>query len=64
VSTIKRIAFTAAIVDLRVKRLVSQDKSMRLTVEVDEPSDDLVNKLNELFKADRDVAIAVAEVRK
>lgn len=59
----KRIAFTAAIVDLRVKRLVSQDKSMRLTVEVDQPSDELVNKLNELFRGDADVAVAVAEVR-
>jgi DNA-binding cell septation regulator SpoVG len=59
----KKVAFTAAIVDLRVKRLASQDKSMRLTVEVDFPSDNLVNNLNRLFKGDADVAVAIAEVK-
>jgi hypothetical protein len=59
----KKVAFESVIVQLTVKRLVSQDKSMRLTLEVDNPSDDLVNDLNELFKCGgAQVAVAVAEM--
>ena len=57
----KKVGFEAAIVQLTVKRLVSQDKSMRLTLEVDNPSDDLVNDLNVLFKGDKNVGVAIAE---
>jgi hypothetical protein len=57
----KRVGFEAAIVQLTVKRLVSQDKSMRLTLEVDNPGDDLVNDLNVLFKGDKSVGVAIAE---
>ncbi len=57
----KRVGFEAAIVELKVKRLVSQDKSMRLTLEVDNPPDELVNDLNELFKGDESVGVAIAE---
>lgn len=57
----KKVGFEAAIVQLTVKRLVSQDKSMRLTLEVDNPSDDLVNELNMLFKGDKSVGVAIAE---
>jgi hypothetical protein len=47
-----KVGFIAAIVELKVKRLVSQDKSMRLTLEVDNPPDELISDLNKLFKAD------------
>ena len=57
----KKVGFEAAIVQLTVKRLVSQDKSMRLTLEVDNPGDDLVNDLNTLFKGDKSVGVAIAE---
>ena len=57
----KPIGFKAAIVDLHVKRLASQDKSLRLILEVDYPKDNLVDSLNRLFKADADVAVAIAE---
>lgn len=57
----KRVGFEAAIVELKVKRLVSQDKSLRLTLEVDQPADELVNELNSLFKADASVGVAIAE---
>lgn len=56
-----KVGFEAAIVELKVKRLVSQDKSMRLTLEVDNPPDELVNDLNALFKADASVGVAIAE---
>ena len=57
----RKVGFGAAIVELKVKRLVSQDKSMRLTLEVDNPSDELVNDLNVLFKGDKSVGVAIAE---
>lgn len=57
----KRVGFEAAIVELKVKRLVSQDKSLRLTLEVDNPGDGLVNDLNTLFKGDKSVGVAIAE---
>ena len=57
----KKVGFEAAIVQLTVKRLVSQDKSMRLTLEVDNPGDELVNDLNTLFKGDKSVGVAIAE---
>jgi hypothetical protein len=61
---LKRVGFEAAIVEMKVKRLVSQDKSLRLTLEVDQPSDELVDALNCLFKGDASVGIAIAEKEK
>ena len=58
---LKKVGFEAAIVELKVKRLVSQDKSMRLVLEIDNPADDLVNDLNKLFKGDASVGVAIAE---
>jgi hypothetical protein len=57
----KKVGFEAAIVQLTVKRLVSQDKSMRLVLEIDNPADDLVDDLNKLFKGDASVGVAIAE---
>ena len=57
----KEVGFEAAIVEMKVKRLVSQDKSMRLVLEIDNPADDLVNDLNKLFKGDKSVGVAIAE---
>jgi hypothetical protein len=57
----KKVGFEAAIVELKVKRLVSQDKSMWLVLEIDNPADDLVNDLNKLFKGDASVGVAIAE---
>ena len=58
---LKKVGFEAAIVEMKVKRLVSQDKSMRLVLEIDNPADDLVNDLNKLFKGDASVGVAIAE---
>ena len=57
----KKVGFEASIIQLTVKRLVSQDKSLRLTLEMDNPSDKLVNDLNRIFKADASVGVAIAE---
>jgi hypothetical protein len=58
---VRKVGFEAAIVELKVKRLVSQDKSMRIVLEIDNPPDDLVNDLNVLFKGDKNVGVAIAE---
>ena len=58
---LKKVGFEAAIVEFKVKRLVSQDKSMRLVLEIDNPADDLVDDLNKLFKGDASVGVAIAE---
>ena len=57
----KKIAFTALIQEVRIKSLRTGDKSMRITLEVDQPSDELINGLNALHKADGFVGVAIAE---
>lgn len=57
-----KVGFEASIVELKVKRLASEDKSMRLTLQVDNPGDDLINDLNRMFKpSGHQVGVAVAE---
>lgn len=60
----KKIGFEAVMIELKVKRLISQDKSMRLTLEVDQPTDELIDSLNRLFKADTSVGVAIADIKK
>lgn len=57
----KRIGFEALVQQVNVKSLRTGDKSMRITLEVDGPSDDLVAKINELHRPDRFVGVAIAE---
>ncbi|HUM33640.1 MAG TPA: hypothetical protein PKX32_00105 [Candidatus Saccharicenans sp.] len=57
----KKIAFEALIQQVSIKSLRSGDKSMRIVLEVDQPGDKLVSTLNELHRADRFVAVAIAE---
>jgi len=57
-----KVGFEASIVELKVKRLASEDKSMRLTLQVDNPDDDLINDLNRMFKpSGHRVGVAIAE---
>ena len=57
----KKVGFEAIIIELKIKRLASKDKSMRLTLQVDNPSDDLIGNLNRLFQCGgATVGIAVA----
>jgi hypothetical protein len=59
---VKKAGFEAAIVEMKVKRLASEDKSMRLTLQVDYPGDDLIDDLNRLFKPSGSrVGVAIAE---
>ena len=57
-----KVGFEAAIVELKVKRLASEDKSMRLVLQVDNPGDELINTLNRLFQCGgKQVGVAIAE---
>jgi len=58
---VKKFGFEALIQQVTVKSLRTGDKSMRITLEVDSPSDELVTKVNELHKPDRFVGVAIAE---
>ena len=60
---LKKIAFEALIQQVSIKSLRSGDKSMRVVIEIDNPDDKLVSTLNELHRADRFVAVAIAEIK-
>jgi len=55
------VGFEALIQEVKIKSLRSGDKSMRITLEVDSPSDDLIDGLNRLHRADHPVGVAIAE---
>jgi|YelNatPaOPRAMG01_1025707.scaffolds.fasta_scaffold528579_2 hypothetical protein len=59
----KKIAFEALIQEVNIKSLRSGDKSARITLELDNPGDNLLSKLNELHRADRLVAVAIVEIK-
>jgi len=59
----KKIAFEALIQEVNIKSLRSGDKSVRITLELDNPGDNLLSKLNELHRADRLVAVAIVEIK-
>lgn len=57
----KKVGFEALIQEVKIKSLRSGDKSVRITLEVDSPSDKLLSSLNGLHRADRHVGVAIAE---
>ena len=57
----KKFGFEALVQEVKIKSLRTGDKSMRITLEIDSPSDELVTKINELHKPDRFVGVAFAE---
>jgi len=60
----RQVGFEALIQEVRIKSLKSGDKSMRITLEIDSPSDDLIDGINRLHKADSFVGVAMAEKEK
>ena len=47
--------------EVKIKSLRTGDRSVRITLEVDAPSDDLLKGLVELQRADQMVAVGIAE---
>jgi hypothetical protein len=59
----KKIAFEALIKELSIKSLVSGDKQARVLLEISSPSDEVIDAINRLQRADRFVAVALAEIK-
>ncbi len=57
-----KVAFLGLIKSVVIKSLVSGDKSVRITIDVDSPSQDLVVQLNRVQIPDKHIAVAFAEV--
>lgn len=57
----RQVAFIALIKSVNIKSLVSGDKGAQITFEIDSPADGILNKINSLHKADKMVAVGVAE---
>ena len=58
----KKVAFEALIKEVKALSLVSGDKSARITLQVDAPTDDLMKAMMELHRPDAMVAVAIAEM--
>lgn len=61
---LKKVGFKALIQEVKIKSLVTGDKSARITLEMDSPSDNLLDSINRLHKADRLVAVLITETEK
>ena len=60
----KKVGFEALVQEVKIKSLRTGDKSMRITLEVDSPSDRLINGINGLHKADKLIGVAFAETER
>ena len=58
-----KVAFLALIKSVVIKSLVSGDKSVRITIDVDSPTAETLQALNAVHIADKQIAVALAEVR-
>lgn len=56
-----KVGFEALIQEVKIKSLRTGDKSARITLEVDAPSDELLDSINRLHRADKLVGVAIAE---
>lgn len=60
----KKVGFEALIYQIDIKSLRSGDKSARVTLEIPDPPTSLLNNLNALHRADKNVGVAIAEIEK
>lgn len=58
-----KVAFLGLIKSVVIKSLVSGDKSVRVTVDIDNPTSELIEQLNRVQIPDKQVAVAFAEVK-
>lgn len=56
----KKVGFEALIKKVEIVSLRSGDKGLTLHLEVDSPSESLLNGINKLHRADRRVGVAMA----
>ena len=58
-----KVAFLGLIKSVVIKSLVSGDKSVRVTIDIDNPTSELIEQLNRVQIPDKLVAVAFAEVQ-
>jgi len=58
-----KVAFLGMIKKVEIKSLVSGDKAVRVTIDFDNPPADLIEQLNRVQKPDKQVAVAIAELK-
>ena len=63
VSCMKKTTFTAIMAKIEVKKLASNDKGGRLTLDFNIYDDKVIADLNGLMKGDSEVAVCIAEVK-
>lgn len=59
----RKVGFEALIYEVKTRSLKTGDRSMRITLEIDAPSDDLIATLGTLQRADQLVGVAIAETK-
>jgi hypothetical protein len=57
----RKVGFEALIYEVKTRSLKTGDRSMRITLEIDAPTDDLIATLGTLQRADQLVGVAIAE---
>jgi hypothetical protein len=55
-----KVAFRALVKQVNIKSLVSGDKEVRLILQFS-PTDDILNKINKLHKADDDIFVVLMD---
>jgi len=58
---VKKVGFEALIYEVKTRSLKTGDRSMRITLEIDAPTDRLIATLGTLQRADKFVGVAIAE---
>ena len=58
---VRKVGFEALIKEVKAVSLVSGDKGARVILQIDNPSDSLMDNLNRLHRPDRFVGVAIAE---
>jgi hypothetical protein len=58
-----KVAFLAILKSVVIKSLVSGDKSVRLTLDVDNPTPEMLQAINHVHIADKQIAVGLAEVK-
>ena len=57
----RQVGFEALIYEVKTRSLRTGDRSMRITLEVESPPDELIATLGTLQRADKFVGVAIAE---
>jgi len=60
---VKKVAFSAIMAKIEVKKLASNDKGGRLTLDFNIYDNKVIADLNELMRGDTEIAVCIAEIK-